>query len=118
MAEVAAPTNKVVTVLNAVLDALIMGLGVEAAVLAATSQVPLLGLPIIKDLLRFAISKFADSLDTRIKVNLDNIIVRFQNDARKADYDKALEPLKKGTPTSEQIQTAKDNIDSIVRRSR
>lgn len=118
MAEVAAPTNRLVSVVRAVLGALIEGLGVEAAVDAATVQMPLLGLPIIRDLFRFAVSKFAGMIDGEIQIRVANIIISIQNDARKSEYDKALEPIAKGNPTPEELQAARDAAIAIIRRSR
>lgn len=112
------PKNTFVSVVNAILDTLIKGLGVDLAVSAAIVEAPFLGLPVIKDIFRWIIGMFADNLDTNLKVNVDIIIIRLQNDARKAEYDKAMEPIRAGNPSETDIQNARDAINRIVSRSK
>jgi hypothetical protein len=112
-----APSNHLVTVINSVIDTLIKGLGVDVAYALAVAEFPFLNLPIVNQLFKLALNYLADSLDTTLKVNADIIVIRFQNDIRKAEYDKSIEPLKKPGATDADIKAAKDAIDKLIHRA-
>lgn len=126
MAIIHAPENKLVLVINTILDFLIKGLGVEAAIAAAVAQVPWLGLPVVNWILRQIVGAIAQSLDTQIKINLDNILIRFQDDVRKIEYDDSIDQLKKAisqpgvsdADKAKAIQDAKDSLDRIIHRAK
>lgn len=113
-----APKNDLVEITNKVIDYLIKGLGENAAIAAAEEQAPWLAMPVIKNVFRFFVDLLATSLDDRIKINIDIIIIRHQNDSRKEEYDKHVEEIKKPGATPEQIQAAKDALDSLVNRNK
>ena len=117
MAVLPAPKNALVSVINAILDALIKGLGANMAYAAAVAEFPLLGAPIIGYFFRMFIDHLASSIDNNLKINADIIIIRFQNDARKADYDSAIAKIKLPGATDAEIKAAKDAIDRIVSRT-
>lgn len=114
-----APTNWLVTLINGILDNLIKGLGVDIAYGAAVAQVPWLGAPVIGTIFRAILDRLASALDTNLKINADIVVIRFQNDARKGEYDAALKPIQQTeNPTDAEIQAAKDAIDRLVRRAK
>lgn len=126
MATLPAPTNRLVTIVNIVLDYLIQGLGAPAAIAAATAAQPWLGWPVISWIFKTVVNGFAALLDTKLKTFVDVIIVRFQNAAIKIDYDKAIDEFKKvyDDPASDAVakakalQAAKDAIDRMVNKNR
>ena len=118
MAALEAPKNHLVSVMNAVFDALIKGLGVEVAYAAAVAQMPFLGVPIVCTLFRYVLTQIASVFDDGLKKNADIIVIRIQNDARKAEYEAAIKPLKSGHATDADLKAARDAIDNIVNRSR
>lgn len=119
MANLEAPKNQLVSAVNAVVDTLVKGLGVEVAYALAIAQAPWLQLPIISSIFRYVLNLFAGSLDKNLKINLDIILIRYQNDAIKEEYDKAIEPLKdKGEVSDEELQKIKDSLDKLINRNR
>ena len=121
MAELPAPSNPWVDLINSVIDALVMGLGVDAAIASATAQAPFLAWPIVSQVFRFIVKSLAQVIDTNGKRFADILVVRFQNDLLKAAYDDALKPLKDkdaSDVTPEELQKAKDAIDRLVSRAR
>ncbi len=112
-----APQNKFVEVLNRILDTLIKGLGADMAIAVAIAEAPWLGWPVVTELFRYFIRRLSLSIDDTIKKNADIIVIRFQNDIRKAEYDSAIEPIKNGNPTPEEIKRAEDAIDRIISRA-
>ena len=107
-----------VSVINAVLDALIKGLGVDAAVTAATTQAPWLALPIVSSVFKYLVGLVAGQLDDLIKKNVDIIVVRVENDMAKVAYDEAIKPVIAGGPTDAELQAAKDAMDKLVHRAK
>ena len=116
MATVQAPSFPLVDIANLVLDTLIKGLGEDAAIAAATAYAPWLALPIINWIFKQIVSVAANALDTQLKAGVDIVIIRFGNDIRKKEYDAALEPVKAGKATPDEIQKARDAIDALVHR--
>jgi hypothetical protein len=118
MTQLPAPENKAVSLVNIIIDGLIKGFGVEVIYTLAVAEAPWLGLPFIGYIFKLILNKFAASLDANLKRNIDIVIIRFQNDARKAEYDSAIEKLKKPEVTDAELQAAKDAIDKLVHRAK
>jgi hypothetical protein len=110
------PKKTLVGLINVVLDNLIKGLGADLAIAAGVAYAPFLGWPVINFIFRQSVHALASSLNTSIKQNLDNIIIRFQNDARKAEYDKAIEEIKKPGASEDDIRKAREAMDRLIRR--
>ena len=119
-----APVNKLLLAVNTLVDGLVMGLGKEALLLEAKAAVPWLALPIISWVFGWIVNWVASSIDVSLKKNIDILIIRFQNDARKADYDKAITKLQQAEATGTEednakaLQAAKDAINALVHKSR
>lgn len=119
MAKLPAPKNTFVGIVKIILQKLIEGLGVDVAVTAATAEAPWLAWPVVKDVFRYAVGKLAESINDNLFKIAASVIIRIQNDGRKEEFDKAMEPfLKPEGPTDEEIQRAKDALDRMVNRNR
>ncbi len=117
MADVPAPKNDLVTAINSVIDILIKGLGADAAYAAVVAQVPWLGLPVISYFVKLVINHLAGAIDTNLKINIDIIVIRYQNQSLKEQYDKALESLKTKLEVSdEELKAAKLAIDHLIHK--
>lgn len=103
-------------VINSVIDTLIKGLGVESAISAATVYAPWLSLPVISWLFRQLVEAVASRIDAGLKTEIDNIIIRVQNDIRKGAYDDAIEKIKNPGASEEDLEAARRAIDALVRR--
>ena len=114
---VPAPTNEAVSVLNIVLDALIKGAGPAVAILYATTAAPWLGLPIVSQLFKIFVDMLAGELDKVIKVNIDNLVIQYQNDIKLDTYKTAMINLAR-SGSADDLQKAKDAIDSMVNRNK
>lgn len=121
---IAAPTNRFVAVVNAVLDNLIQGLGVNAAIAAATAAWPPLAGPFLGYIFRQIVEWFAGIFDVKLKAFVDQQIIRVQNEIRKAAYDAAIEDYKKSlegasdADRAKALQAAKDAMDRLINRNR
>lgn len=113
-----APKNRAVNAAKALLDALIEGVGVDAAIAAATAQWPFLGSPIIKTLFRWGVEWIAGEINANLFKFTMKMIIRIQSDARKAEFNEALKPIVGGSPTDEEIQAARDAADRLIERNR
>lgn len=115
-----APKNRLVEIVNLVLDQLIKGLGADAAIAAAIAHEPWLAIPIIKWIFTGIVHAVAAAFDTNAKRFVDIWIVRFQDGAKKAEYDKEMGKFKgvvddeTKTP-AERAQARKDASDAIDR---
>ncbi len=112
------PTNQLVQIVNTVLDFLILGLGEKAAIAAATAQAPWLSLPIISWIFSSIVAAVASSIDTNIKKNVDIVIIRFQNDVRKIEYDQTIALLNKTPSDPAAIQAAQDALNLLINRNK
>ncbi len=117
-AQLPAPINKLVAVINLTVDSLLMGLGVEATIAAVYVQAPWINVPIVRSAFRFMVEKLATSIDLWIEKRIDNIVIRYQNDSRKNDYDKQIEIIKRPGASPDEIAQAKIDIDRLVSRAR
>lgn len=114
-----APRNPVISIVKTVLEKLIEGLGVDAAIAAATFKAPFLRLPVVKQFFRFLVEQIAEEIDANMFKFAAKMIIRIQNEGRKSEFDEAMKPFNKPEgPSADEIQKAKDAIDRIVRRSR
>lgn len=118
MGNIPAPTNALVRAIKKAFDLVIEGFGVELAFAAAVAELPILGAPIIRVFVKIAIEQSAQYVNENGKRMASIFVIRYQNDVRKDEYDKAIEPIKKGKPTPEQIQAARDAADRIINRNR
>ena len=115
MAQLKKPTNGLVDFINGFFDLLLKGVGERALFVYVTAQMPFLGLPVVSYFVRAAIARLASVLDAGLKNNVDIVVIRYQNDARRAAYDAALAPIKQGEFDDKQLQKAKEAIDKLVR---
>ena len=107
-----------------VLDILIKGLGTQAAITAGLAAEPWLNLPIAKWFFVNLVKLAGAALETVIKRNVGNIIIRWQGDSRKDAYDKVLEEFKESTAPgvskeehAKKLQAARDAIDRVINKS-
>jgi predicted MarR family transcription regulator len=111
------PDNRVLSVIKIVLDALIKGLGVEFAITAATAKFPWLGLPVIRSLFKWLVQTIAAVIDERAYNYTAVLVIRFQNNLRRDDYERAIRELI-FYMKPEDLENAKKAIDRLVNRSK
>ena len=116
-----APKNTPLEILNIVLDVLLKGLGADAAIVAAQTAFPVLGLPVVGWLFSAFVRRLAASLDLTLQKQLDVVLIRYQGGAKKAAYDKVLSNFKtqmSGQPTpqekSDAIKSAIKAADNLI----
>ena len=112
------PKNRAVDAAKVVLDALIEGVGVDAAVAAGIATWPFLGSPVIKTLFRWGVEWLAGEINENLFKFSMKLIIRIQSDARKADFNDALKPIIGGSPTDEEIRKAREAADRLIERNR
>lgn len=122
---IAAPTNKLVDIINTVVDQLVLGVGEKVVIAQLTILQPWLGLPVIKWIFSVFVSSLAKSLDSGLKKNIDIVVIRFQNDSRKKEYEKAIEVLKADTANSSTkeehdraLKAAREAMDKLINRNK
>lgn len=121
-----APTNWFVKTVNAILDALILNLGVKAAYAAAVAAVPWLGSPFIGYILNLVIEHFAAVFDTKLKEFADEVIIKAQNEGRKVEFDENISKFKEiinhpeatNAERAKAVQDARDAAYRIINRNR
>lgn len=126
MTVIAPPTNRLTALINVIVDTLLKGFGEDAAIVAAISAEPILATGFGNWFLIRAVRYFGDLLDTNIKINVDNIAIRFQNGLFKDQYDATIAKMKQTTTDPgvsnanklKAIQAAKDAADAIIHRSK
>lgn len=118
MSEIPAPTNKVVRAIEIVLDTLIEGLGPEVAYRLLVLEFPVVGAPFLGLLTKFAIDSLAKYLNKHGTRLATIMVIRFQNDIRKAEYEAALVPIRRGDYSEAELAAARAAIDRLVRRSK
>ncbi len=116
MADLPAPKNVFIDIANAVIDALVDGLGVDLAISAATVYAPWLALPVVSWIFRQIVSAIADSLDTKLTVSVDIVIIRFTNNVHKGEYDDTVAKIKDPAATPGDIEAARIALDRLVHR--
>ena len=114
-----APQKSLVNAIRKVLDYLIQGLGADLAIGAMYANGPAwLATPGLRIILEGIIKKAAEVMDESIADNISVIVIRFQNEARLEDYNKAREPLvQKGSMTDAEYEAWKESIRRLVQRS-
>jgi len=119
------PKNALLDLINQIIDWLIKGVGKEVVIAQAKAAQPWLNIPIISWFFTGAVGILASALDNGIKTNVDNIVIRFQGDERKAAYDSAIDQLKKDSYEAKSkedhekaLQAAKDALDRLINKSR
>jgi hypothetical protein len=112
-----APTNALVNLLNIIIDGLIKGLGKDIVIAEAIAYQPWLGWPVIHDMFSAVVGQIADYVDVLVKRNVDTIVIRFQNDNRKTEYDSEIAIINSGTATAQDIANAEAAIIRLVNRT-
>jgi len=105
---------------------LILGLGTTLVVQNAIAILPILGLPFIRTIFSSIVSALSSSLDSNIKKNLNIVVIRWQNDQIKKEYDEIINKIREhdeGKVLSEEeyrreLEKAKSAIDNLVNRNR
>ena len=122
---ISAPTNKLVDVINTVVDQLVLGVGEKVVITQLTILQPWLGLPVIKWIFSSLVSSLAKALDSGLKKNIDIVVIRFQNDSRKKEYEKTIEVLKASTASSSTkeehdraLKAAREAMDKLINRNK
>jgi hypothetical protein len=120
-----APVNKLVSIINSTVDQLILGVGEKVVISQLTAISPWLGLPVISTIFSIFVSTLAKALDNGLKINIDILVIRFQNDARKKDYENTIEQLKVTTATStskeeheKALKAAREAMDKLINRNK
>lgn len=113
-----APTNKGLSLLALVLNALIEDLGENAAIAAGYAELPWLKTPIISNLYEFGVKKLAIALDETLYMSIGKGVLKFQSKERNAKYEKDFEAIGAGTATPEQVQQAGDDASALINHNR
>lgn len=120
-----APKNRLIDIINTVMDQLILGVGEKVVISQLTALQPWLGLPVISTIFSLCVSTAAKALDNGLKINIDILVIRFQNDSRKSDYEKAIEKLKIETAAAKSkeehekaLKAARDAMDKLINRAK
>jgi len=113
-----APKNKWLELIANTLDALIEGLGVDAAITAGTAYAPWLKLPVLNFMFKQLVKTVAYYLDLNAFRIVAKFTIRLQGDARMQDLVDKIQALKKPGATPKEIQDAKDAIDRLVNKNR
>lgn len=123
--ELPAPTNSLTTLVNSIVDQLVLGVGEQVVIAQAKVLLPWLNIPIISWMFTKIVSKLAKALDLGLKNNIDILIIRAQNDYRRVEYEKAILKLKESTATAvnkedheKALAAAKAAMDKLIFRSK
>lgn len=110
------PANKAIEVTKTILEKLIEGVGVDVAVGAAIAIEPALAHPFLKFILNFVVGKIAAYIDKNLFNFAVHLIIRAQSDARKEEFNSAIQPIIQGSPTDAEIKAARDAADRLIER--
>jgi hypothetical protein len=113
-----APKNRLLTAVSKLIDFLIEGLGVDAAIAAATAEFPPLAWPVIRQMFRGSVELIAGWLELNSFRLAARFIIRFQNEQRLEDFDEAIEPLRQIGATQDEVEAARRAADRLIRRDR
>lgn len=113
-----APKNSAIEVVDAVLDALIEGAGVNAAIAAGTTAAPILGKPIIKGIFAWIVELVAGVIEKNLFKISVKLILRMQGTSRKNEFNDSIQPIINGSPTDEEIKRAREAADRLIERNR
>lgn len=125
-APVAAPEDVLVKVVNIVFDVLIENLGEAAAISAATTYLPWLGLPVVREIFAEIVSIIAQNIDKQTKINVDNWIILMQDDVLRDRFMAAVAAFKMANENTgvsdadraKALQDARDRADAVIHRSK
>lgn len=120
-----APKNTLITIINETMDQLILGVGEKVVIAQLTALHPWLGLPVISTIFSVCVFSAANALNSGLKNNIDIIVIRYQNDARKKEYENAIEKLKLETAAAKSneerekaLKAAKAAMDRLINRNK
>lgn len=119
---IAKPVNKLVSIIDTVIDLLFLGLGKEAVVAQVSALVPWLRLPIVSWIFTKTVGSLFNSMDKSLTQRINHVIIRYQSNIEKAEYNKVIKELNDSKSKSKEehakaLQAAKDKIDKIVNRN-
>lgn len=124
--EIKAPTNRLIGLINSLLDNLINGFGAEIAIKLAIAQEPWLTLPVIHWIFTTTVKAVASKFEIETAEIADKFIIRVQGNSLKESHDEIIAKFKSeiGNPaiTEEEraktLAAAKASIDALVNRNR
>lgn len=94
-ASIPAPKRHLLSFFATAVDAIVMGLGTDAVIAAATAEAPWLDYPIIKELFRWLVENYLTGwVNETIRRNGGNLIIRLTGDYNKAAVDASREEFK------------------------
>lgn len=120
MADIPAPTDPTLNVIDDIISALIYSVGVNAAITAATVKFPWLGLPIVSNLFRYIVTLIGSRIFEAMKPFVDMNVIKFQNAAQQQMYDNAVMELKQAQESGDTdarqkaIDDFKSRFDKLV----
>lgn len=118
MTAIAAPRNRVIEAAKVILNTLIEGLGVAAAVAFGQAALPILAAPIIRTIFKWIVEKVAEWIDKNLYYLAIKLTIRMQSHVRKDEYNEAIKPIVRGDATNEELERAKAAADALINRNR
>jgi hypothetical protein len=118
--EVPAPSNPAVDTAEGVSQS-VFTIAIELALQAVYSRVPLLALPVIKEVFSWVIKKFSSYVYEELRTMMVFAIISNQIENKKEQYDEAVVELKKAQQSGDQAehekakQKFKDDLRKLVR---
>lgn len=100
------------------IDLAVKGVAAPAIVTVVTAAQPWLGVPVISWLFSNLVGSIAARMSTALEENIDAIVIQFQDDDRKEDYDNALAKANAAGASPADIQAAFSAIDNLVHLSK
>lgn len=120
-----APTNSATNLVSFIVDQLVLGVGEKVVIAQARAALPFLNLPVISWFFNMFVGKLAKALDLGLKNNINIIVIRFQNDARKEAYETAITKLEASTANAvskeeheKALKEARDAMDRLINRNK
>lgn len=107
-----------VDVVGAVLNALIDGVGADAAIAAGIAAWPFLGTPIVSQLFTWGVDQLAQVIDENANNYAIKLVIGAQSTLRKDAFNAAIQPIIQGSPTDAEIQAARAAADALIERNR
>jgi hypothetical protein len=86
-------TNTTVRIIESIIHVSFVDVGAKAATAAAISAVPFLGLPVIKQVFEFIVTKFCEFVSKHSQTAAADAIIQAQTDAQADRYKEALKEL-------------------------
>lgn len=113
-----APTNRMIQIVQIILNTLIEGVGVDLAISAAVSAEPWLAWPIVNQIFKWVVEQIAASLDQDLFKIAVKLVIRAQSTERKQEFNDAIIPIVQGNPSPAEIQAAISAADRLIERNR